>query len=388
MITNFSEEKTLKNILEKLSDLGYDISEKSNIRAVIESLFKVDASNTEAKNKIFNSLNFENREGKDLDDFLNFFGIRRYANYNDKNKSISFSNSGSLNITIKENSYIKYKNEVYICYAEQNILKNSNTLIHVEKVNSYFSDKYSYYISGDISILLDGITVDGLGDFDNKLKYLVENLVFLNFNETIDSESDFEYINRSNSILQSYGDANLKKIKNYIKGIDYVSDVIIDENDEDVKLIIVPSNVNVLDQVIEQAKEAVDYFKTSRLDVVKPSIMEIEIKGLLDQLTEWFDDSELDIAKIISELTINLNTYLKELYFSNNKRLSRDTLEFVMNKYFVDNKIQFSIDEKKIKILYYVFTSDDYNSPVVVSELSLRGVKEILADICIMRGVN
>lgn len=389
MLTNYSEEKILKSVLEKISDLGYDVSEKSNIRAVIENIIKVDAENFYKKFEIFNSLDFENREGTELDSFLEFFGIKRFRNYNTSNKSFSIFNGGKYDVLIKQNSFIKYAGQDYICYTEQKLNNNNESTIYVQSVNNKVSDKYSYFILGDMQILLDGIEVVGINDFDNKLLYLNQNLSLLKFNEYDDSETDIEYTNRSKSILQSYGDGNLKKIKNYIKGINGVSDVIIEELYEEVDVIIVPDNVTKLDGVIEQATEAVKYFSTSQINLKKPSIMEVDINGLGLQLEEWFkNDNSLDVNMVFTDVKNNLDAYFKEMYFSNNKKISRDTIEFVINKYFIDNKIQFSIDEKKLSVSYAVYSSDDYNSPVVVSELKLRGVKEIVADICIMRGVN
>lgn len=388
MIIDYSEEKYIKLLIKELSLLGYDTSDKSNIVDIVKNLFDVDKENIDKKNKILNSLNFENRTEEELDDFLNFLGIKRFKNYSDTNKSISIYNYGDFDIILKENTIIKYKNEWFINSIEQKIKSKSQSVVYFQSSNTIFSDNYNYLILGDLKIILDGLEVEGLHNFENKIKYLENNLAFLKYSDTEYKESDIEFFNRASSMLQTYGDSNIRKIKNYIKGIEGVSDVIIDEEYDNIKVIVIPVNIVSLDKILEQASEAVEYFASSHMEIIKPSVMEIEISGVYNQLLEWFsNNNEIDLKKILSELEIQLTYYLKELYFSNNKKISRDTIEFIINKYFTDNNIYFSLNEKKLKINYFVFSSTDYKYPIVVGELLPRTHKELLADICIMRGV-
>lgn len=389
MIINYSENKYIDMLVEHLNLLGYDTSDRSNIVDIVKCLANIDKDNIDEKNKILNSLNFENRTGKELDEILNFFGIKRFKNYSDVNKSISVYNYGKMNVLLKENTVIKYKNNKYLNSIEQKIKCNLENKIHFQISNSVLSDDYNFLNLGDLKIALDGIEIEGLSDLENKIKYLEENLVFLKFNDTDTKESDVEFFNRASSMLQTYGDSNIRKIKNYIKGIEGVSDVLVNEEYDNIKVVVIPVNIISLEKILEQSKEAIDYFATSHIEIVKPSVMEIEISGVYNQLLEWFsDDKEIDLKKILSELEIQLTYYLKELYFSNNKKISRDRIEFIINKYFTDNNIHFSLNERKLNVDYFVFSCTDYEYPVVVGELLPRSTKELLADICIMRGVN
>ncbi|MGL4864997.1 MULTISPECIES: hypothetical protein [Bacteria] len=389
MIINYSEEKYMELLVEHLNLLGYDTSNKSNIIDVIKCLAKVDKKNIDKKNKILNSLNFENRTGEELDEILNFFGLKRFKNYSDINKSCLIYNYGKIDILLKENTVIKYKNGKFLNSIEQKIKSGSENTIHFQVSNSTLSDNYDFLILGDFKIALNGIEVHEVNDLENKIKYLEENLGFLKFNDTETKESDIEFFNRASSVLQTYGDSNIRKIKNYIKGIEGVSDVVVNEEYDNIKVVIIPVNLVSLDKILDQSKEAVEYFATSHIEIIKPSVMEIEIDGIYSQLLEWFsNDKEIDLKKIISELEIQLTYYLKELYFSNNKKISRDVIEFIINKYFTDNKIQFSLNERKLNVNFFVFSSNDYEHPIVVGELLPRNSKELLADICIMRGVK
>ena len=138
MIIDYSEEKYIKLLIKELSLLGYDTSDKSNIVDIVKNLFDVDKENIDKKNKILNSLNFENRTEEELDDFLNFLGIKRFKNYSDTNKSISIYNYGDFDIILKENTIIKYKNEWFINSIEQKIKSKSQSIVYFQSSNTIF----------------------------------------------------------------------------------------------------------------------------------------------------------------------------------------------------------------------------------------------------------
>ena len=120
--------------------------------------------------------------------------------------------------------------------------------------------------------------------------------------------------------------------------------------------------------------------------VQRPSITTINISGITKQLAEWFG-SEITSIDHLNNIAVYLREYCKNVYTKDDKVISRDSIEFTINKYFVDNDIQFSLNEKELKINYFIYTDEDYKEPIITNELDSRQKKEIKTDIVILGDV-
>lgn len=385
-IKKYEANKKFQSVMNNLSKMGYDTSEKSNIRELFKELIMNETSFEMQRETILNSLNFENRVGEELESFFNFFGIKRIKNFSDSHASIDIMNNGSEMVVIKNHTFIKIDEKNYMTSYRQNIPANKKVTIHFTKTELSQPDfeKFKY---NNISILIDDIEL--LNKEINKKEYLKNNLSIFNFKDHNEEEPDEIYLNRAKMILQRYGDSNIKKIRDYILAIQGTSDVLIKEEYDKVNVVIVPEKLTSLDRILNQAQEAVDYFATAHIELKKPTITEIHISGVYEQLIEWFGNNrdDIDFHKILKDLKNILNSYIKNLYFENKNELKRDMIEFLIDKYFSDNYIYFSLKEEKINIGYSIFTSEDYINPIVTSELTRREAKELLTDITLFKEV-
>ena len=389
MLINLNKESYLRNVLQRLEAKGFDISEESNLKEILSTLSEVDNENIEIKNKIINSLNFENRTGKELEEFFEFFGIYKFKNYNTVNKSAEIINSGNRTITIKGSSRFLVNDKTYMSVLDQTFEQNTRKEFHFIKYIIYKKIETDHIDIGGFKILISDIKIDGIEGSQEKLKYINNNIAIINFKEFSLEESDNDFINRAKAILQSYGDGNMKKIKNYILGIEGVADVVIEEKIDNLILKIIPENIKLIDDVIDKAQEAIIYFSSNHIQIEKPSITEIEVDGLTTQLVKWFGkDKNINIRKVLLDIKRVIKSYVKEVYFEDKKTISRDTIEFLINRYFSESNMQFSLDESNLNIFYKVYSSEDYNSPLIASEIKRRGNKEIVSDIAIIGEVK
>lgn len=389
MLQDFNDSKYKDKVLGELDAKGYDTSEKSNIAEIITELSKVDSTNISERNKILSNLSFETRTGESLDEFLEFFGVKRRKEFNTSTHTLKFYNAGDKDITISEGTIFEIDDKHYKSITKQYIYSGKiNNLYIVETAVMFYTDIYCE-VSG-IKIPLDSVIVQDVAEISDKHRYITNVLYLEEHIDFSDGEPDAEYFNRGKSLIQSYGDGNLKKIKDYIVGIPDVANVITKEGIDILEVCVIPQDINKLDSILEQAKEAVDYFKTSNIEVTKPSMTEIKVIGLHSQLSEWFNEGTKeygDIPEYLIGVKASINNYFKDLYFNDKKEIKRDDIEFNINKYFTDRNIVFVVDEKKLEMNYSVFTPEDYTTPIIISELERRVNKELMTDVVVAKEV-
>lgn len=381
-----NQEEELLNFLSELRDKGFDVSEDSNIVQILETIIGSHVENRNQIKEILDSLTFENRSGKLLDELYNFFGIPRLVK-TISGASFKIRNSGyPYNvITIKDNTLLEYKNNLYRVTTEHIIRGGETKEVFCYPVN-YVVPIKDYLQVGDFKFQSNKISV-GYANTDYEVNEFFKNNVLINdFKINTDKESDLEYKSRANGLIQNFGFNNIEKIKNYIMGIEHVYNVYVEKEFCRQRIIIVPDDINYLEQILDQANECVDFYCTSPMIVQRPSITTINISGITKQLAEWFG-SEITSIDHLNNIAVYLREYCKNVYTKDDKVISRDSIEFTINKYFVDNDIQFSLNEKELKINYFIYTDEDYKEPIITNELDSRQKKEIKTDIVILGDV-
>ncbi|WP_297407522.1 hypothetical protein, partial [uncultured Cetobacterium sp.] len=183
MLINLNKESYLRNVLQRLEAKGFDISEESNLKEILSTLSEVDNENIEIKNKIINSLNFENRTGKELEEFFEFFGIYKFKNYNTVNKSAEIINSGNRTITIKGSSRFLVNDKTYMSVLDQTFEQNTRKEFHFIKYIIYKKIETDHIDIGGFKILISDIKIDGIEGSQEKLKYINNNIAIINFKE-------------------------------------------------------------------------------------------------------------------------------------------------------------------------------------------------------------
>ena len=374
----------LEKQLEILRDKGFDVSEDSNINRILTALIGTTTANKEYLNSIISKLTFDGRSGDLLDELYGFFGIPRIIK-NVNSSSFSFLNNGNYTVFIGANTIFQYQGNVYRTTVSQYINPKENKTIYAYPTGHIIFDS-DYIDLDEYRIVANNIKVDTIPE-SNKANYLQNNSLLSNFKLTLDKESDLEYQARAKGLIQHFGDGSISKIKSYIMGIENVTDVKIEKEFGRVKIIVIPEELRYLNKIMEQAKESVDYFSSAPIIFDNPSITQISVSGISKQLSEWFKDETFDIGQHISGVKKYLDEYAKDVYLTNKNIISRDSIEFAINKYFADNNIVFSLNEKQLKINYSIYSDEDYLEPIIKNDLDTRQTKEIKTDIVIIGDV-
>lgn len=381
LVKNDSNTTKLEEVKYQLRLKGFDTSSNSNISEILNTIFSGIVDTSKDIEKIIEELSFDGRNGQLLDELYNFFGIPRIIK-NTKEVSIDILNNSDKKITINSNSIIMINNNSYRITTEQYIKPNETKQIYAVPTGIKLFD--DYVLIGNIKLQLKNIQIEDVNEQD-KLIYL-NNYVLISGNVvTLDKESDLEYSARAKGLIQHFSDSNITKIKSYIMGIENVTEVKIYKELNRTRIVIVPDKIQYLNKIIEQSKEAVDFFSSGIVVFDKPTITQFSITGINKQLTEWFGiTTNHNITVHLEGIKQYLNEFFKEIYLSNSNIISRDQIEFTINKYFSDNNILFSLNEDKIKVHYYIYTDDDYKEPIINKTLDRRQSKEFKTDIIIV----
>lgn len=380
-----TQEEYLESILSDLDSNGFDTSKDSNIYKILKEVSKYNYQYLKNTEELIKNHSFDDKTGEELDKFYNFFGIPRIIKTSEQYSTMDFINSGREVVTINVGTTIEKDGVIYKTASNQRISNNETKEIFLNKIeNGVFLSKNIVLLSNGIKIDLNGIKISNLNVSDYNL-YLMEKCNVANINDKYEQESDVEYISRAKNLIQYYGDGNIEKIKKYIKGIENVSDVIIESSLNETKLIIIPTEVNLLDKIFEQAQEAVDYFKSSHVVLVKPSITEFYISNLISQIPGEYQQNLNDI---INGITLYLEEFFKTLYYEDKKEINSETIFFYINKFLIDNSYEISISEKELSTNYKLYSGDDYTTPLLTNTLEYRKSKKISSDIVTIKGVE
>lgn len=386
LVKNDSNTTRLENVKHQLKLKGFDVSSNSNLGEILNIIFNGISDNSKDIEQIVNELSFDGRSGQLLDELYNFFGIPRIIK-NTKEVSLTFYNNNANKITIGSNTLISVNGETYRITTEQNINPYSSSIIYAvpSGVNLNLIDNYVQI--GNTKINLINVSIDNVVE-NEKSDYLYNYVLISNTVTTLDKESDLEYSARAKGLIQHFSDNNITKIKSYIMGIENVSDVKIHKEFNRTRIVIIPSDIQYLNKIIEQAQESVDYFSSSMIIVDKPTITQFNISGITKQLSEWFSNSNFDIEFHLKGIKQYINELLKDIYLNDSATLSSDQIEFTINKYFSDNDIVFSLNEDKLNINYSIYTDEDYSEPVITSSMNRRQTKEFKTDVIIAGEIN
>lgn len=380
-----TEEEYLSKILEDLDKNGFDTSKESNIYKILKEVAKYNYIPLKDTEELIKEYSFDDKSGEELDDFYNFFGIPRIIKTSEKYSTMDFINNGNEIIEIKVGTTINNNGQIYKTATTQRISQQETKEIFLNKIdNGVFLSNNEITLNNGIILDLNGLKIISNLPINTKI-YLESECTIPNIKDTYQKESDVEYISRAKNLIQYYGDGNIDKITRYIKGIENVSDVIIEEALNETRLIIIPTSINSLDKIFEQAIEAVDYFKSSHISLIKPSVTEFTISNFISQIPE---ENQSVINDIVNGVSLYLEEFFKELYYEEISEIDSEKIYFYINKFLIDNGYEISITEKELKINYKLYSSDDYHTPILTNTLEYRRKKKISSDIVTLKGVE
>lgn len=364
------KEQTYNEFLKNLSQkLGFEIDKSSFDYDILKALFEQNNDYKKEVQEILNKVIFENMKGEDLDNFLSFFNIHRKQE-NDENLytlSLSFkSNNNSFNI--KENCLMLINGE-YFNNIKNVSIQNEKEEIIIQKT---YKNEIKNQVSGNNGIIIldkDFCYVENGNIQDESSKLFV---ISLSKNKR-NSETDFEFLERSKSILQEFGYNNKTKIKETLLKDKRIKNIKILEEDNVTNIIVYPFKIDEIDDIINSNKHIVDYYKNSIVNLIKPNLYKLNINFLKSQLIYFpnFDN-------LIIDLENEIKFYLSNLYVNkeNKIKINKNKIMLLIDN-FVNTKYEnITIDLSMIEISLDFYFRNNYKEAMFSNNLE----KEIEID--------
>ena len=364
------KEQTYNEFLKNLSQkFGFEIDKSSFDYDILKALFEQNNDYKKEVQEILNKVIFENMKGEDLDNFLSFFNIHRKQE-NDENLhtlSLSFkSNNNSFNI--KENCLMLINGE-YFNNIKNVSIQNEKEEIVIQKT---YKNEIKNQVSGNNGIIIldkDFCYVENGNIQDESSKLFV---ISLSKNKR-NSETDFEFLERSKSILQEFGYDNKTKIKETLLKDKRIKNIKILEEDNVTNIIVYPFKIDEIDEIINSNKHVVDYYKNSIVNLTKPNLYKLNINFLKSQLIYFpnFDN-------LIIDLENEIKFYLSNLYVNkeNKIKINKSKIMLLIDNFTNTKYENITIDLSMIEISLDFYFRNNYKEAIFSNNLE----KEIEID--------
>lgn len=364
------KEQTYNEFLKNLSQkLGFEIDKSSFDYDILKALFEQNNDYKKEVQEILNKVIFENMKGEDLDNFLSFFNIHRKQE-NDENLytlSLSFkSNNNSFNI--KENCLMLINGE-YFNNIKNVSIQNEKEEIIIQKT---YKNEIKNQVSGNNGIIIldkDFCYVENGNIQDESSKLFV---ISLSKNKR-NSETDFEFLERSKSILQEFGYDNKTKVKETLLKDKRIKNIKILEEDNVTNIIVYPFKIDEIDDIINANKHVVDYYKNSIVNLIKPNLYKLNINFLKFQLIYFpnFDN-------LIIDLENEIKFYLSNLYVNkeNKIKVNKSKIMLLIDNFINTKYENITIDLSMIEISLDFYFRNNYKEAIFSNNLE----KEIEID--------
>lgn len=354
-------------IVSKLEEnLGIQIDKNSYDYDILKTISDFLGSSDDLINKFINSYTFENLESNNLDKFLNFFDIYRTVGNNEDLYSIKlkYVSSNQNSLSISKNCTIQFENAFYKVLKDT-VINSEESILTVQKifnVNEISEPVYSnkgtivfdkQYIKSSEEVILES-------DLPKNL-YVISVI-----RNAAERESDFEFLEKSKNILQSYGYVNDKKIELVLLEDSRIKSLDIVDKDNATNITIFPNNLEELDDIIEYNQNVVNIYKTSNVVLLKPNIFEINISGLASQLNLLGD-----LKTMLDTITADLKLSLSLLYSETNTLILKrediiNSLKQSINNLYLNGEI----DYKNVYVNYNYYYKNNYNTPILNDVIS------------------
>lgn len=351
-LENLTKETFRDNVLNSIkkdNDLNINTSEYSFVYKIIDALASGNNENINYINEVIKENDISELKGKSLDNFFELFNLKR-KKYHKNLYLFEITYFGELNFTIKEKTLLTYENENYIVINDVNFNNQDKTFqIHTKKLTqNNLTINNSIKIS-DLLISTEYINKDILP----QLKLELTNNALLNYFgiEEYDIETDESFLNRGTNLLQMMSSDSKFKILNEIKTIEGVYSCYFTQEDLTNFLTIIPTDINQIDNLIKEAKEIVDFFKNTRIEILKPNYVEFKINNLFKQGIK-----EQDKEKIKEWISNWIRTlYLKNLTFDRHK------FEMELNNLLLSINPMYKLNFNMLEIKYKLYIECDFN---------------------------
>lgn len=359
-----TEQENLNLMIEKIQErLGIQIDRDSFDYEFLNIINQLSSYLDSQNLDFLNSHTFENLKDDSLDNFLNYFNLyRTKGNNNDLYEFKLLYNSSQENISINDEAIFSYGGDFYRNVKKVIIGKDQNILTAQKVFQASQIENPVFSINGTLILDISSIEIsDSRLDISYELPKKLKLISFKRVpNET---ESDLSFMEKSKSVLQNFGYSNLKKIELTLLKDTRIKSVYIDDQNGYSNIIIFPNNLAEIDEIIKYNQYVVDYFKSSKIILMKPNVVEVNIDGLKTQIL--FRD---DYDSIISLVSSAINETLSLLKTDSNENLilSKSDIIYSIKSVFDnyrDSNITIDYNQINLSIKYYFRTN--YKIPIM-----------------------
>lgn len=360
-------QEVYEKIVSKLQDnLGINIDTNSYDYDILKTISDFLGNNEDTVNEFINSYTFENLESNNLDNFLNFFDVYRTVGNNEDlySMKLKYISSNQNSLSILKNCTVKLENSYYKVLKDTNVNDEENTLTVQKIFNNQEISEPVYSNKG--TLVLDKKYIKS--SYEVILESdLPKNLYVISISRNAaERESDFEFMEKSKNLLQSYGYSNLKKIELTLLEDTRIKSIHTVDSNNSTNIIIFPNKLEELDDIIEYNKNLVDFYKSSNIVLLKPNLFEVNISGLASQLNLLGD-----LRTILETVTNDLKVSLSLLYSETDVlTLKRDdiisSLKKSINNLYLDGEVDYS----NVYVNYNYYYRNNYNTPILNDVIS------------------
>lgn len=351
------------NFDEFLLNIGNSLNMNIDPSSLDVKIFKIfhDISNniaTSTEEKI-NSMFFENLKGEDLDTVMEFFDSYRRKGGESDVHSFSIYNKSNDSFLIEKDSKFNFEEYSYKVLKDTYINPGLNDLLTQRYGAKKESETPVFTNDGVLSFELRNIKslADNFSQrFTNSLRLTAYNV---NSDEV---ESDFEFREKSKSIMQTLGHSNSQIIKSKILENRSIKNVSVEDIDGVTKMTIIPYSISMIDDLIKHSKEIVDYWKSDNIVVEKPSVIEIDVEGVVTSIASDPNVSALKEMIVSSIIEHFSSDFSGTIYKHKIIGLIQDILD--------SSSDYANYDLSKVSVKYNFYNKDNYEIPIITSEIT------------------
>lgn len=372
ILSNTTKSSFMNQVISNLSSKGYDVSNYSNLYNVLDAI--IDSDDFDKINDVIKSLNFSEKSGTELDLLFELFGIVRQSNPIEADQA-HFEFLFQPSTPNAPSVYFK-AGAMLVCDGKYYKVMNDNKFSNISTVQTLIcqaiSGNYNFAKSltvGGVTFLIDdNIYTNGINGVnlpDATISIMSDSLTFLDMKDTDTAslESDSIFRSRASNLFSNFGMNNLKLIEQKIKSIPGVTNIITKEYDYYTEIFIMPSSISLLNDIISNAQEVVNYYKISRIDLKKPPYVKFTFDGILSQFNV---DQQVTVKNSITQ-------YIQDLSINGNL-FNRDNFENML--YDIGNSLsnQFVLNEGLITVTFGIYSENAYDvaNPIPVIEKTIE----------------
>ncbi|MGL5715282.1 MAG: hypothetical protein ACRCX2_19855 [Paraclostridium sp.] len=350
---------SFENFLNKMSQsLNTNIDPSSIDVKIFKTFYDLTSEISNKTELAVKSMFFENLKGDDLDTVMEFFDSYRARGGDSDIHVFNLYGKSNKSFLIKKDSILNFDDKSYRVLIDTYINQGENELLTQSYGSKVNIEQPVYTLEGSICFKSGSIE----STFKNINQLFTNSVKFITYYVQNDEiESDFEFREKSKSLMQSLGLSNSQKIKYEIMKNKDVKNVIITDDADITKLTIIPYSLSKADDVLEASKETVEYYKGGNVVAEKPNVIEINIEGIGPMLVFDPDAKAVKDAVVLSVTEYLTSNFSGVVYRSKILTLIQECIN--------SNSSINTHDVNSLNITYNYYNKDNYDVAVVYSSI-------------------